>query len=96
MDILTYKSVTDVFFNHIAKNFYDYVVDRLGDDDENAYSDVTIPFMCDGWFKGRTNYSAEYFDPWNTYITCDYMFHISIDGNYNTENYIDLYHPFFR
>lgn len=88
-----YKGLTDVFLDHIAKNVYDYVVDRFGDDDENAGRDLTIPFMCDGWFKGSTGYSAEYFDPWNTYLYTDYMFNINIDGNYNSENFIKTYVP---
>lgn len=90
-DILTYTSINKFFLDHLAKTVFDYVEHEHGSDNDNAYKDVTIPFMCDGWFKGRTNYSAEYFDPWNTYVTCDYMFHMSIDGNYNTENFIDLY-----
>lgn len=92
-DLNVFKGLNDNFFYKLGGQLYEYIVDRYGDDDENAERDLTIPFMCDGWFKGRTGYGAEYFDPWNTYVTCDYMFNIAIDGNYNTENFITTYIP---
>lgn len=92
-DIIDYTKLSTKFFYHIAKSVYELVVEQIGDDDGNAGRDLTIPFMCDGWFKCSTGYSAEYFDPWNTYVYTDYMFNINIDGNYNTENFIKTYIP---
>lgn len=93
-----YKSLNDNFFYKLGGQLYEYIVERHGDDDENAELELTIPFMCDGWVKGSTGYTAEYFvnNLYNTFIYTDYMLHVNIDGNYNTENFIDLYAPIWR